>query len=222
MACSDGQRYVVKWFAPPRMIANDQIIGILGNAMGAPVPEVRLVDIAPELVAAVPAIKHLRAGLCHGSRFLNGVSETRENFNFMRVQENRPRFALLAVLYGLTCAADHQFLYGKQPPRLVFSHDHGHFFPKGPEWTINSLTGAPTPALDQTIMEKCDFMPKEITTALQSLENINDECIALAVATPPDDWGLTDDDRIAMAGYLETRRDELLQSARSYSTGDQL
>ncbi len=42
LACSDDQKYVVKWFNPPRMIANDQIIGILGNAMGAPVPEASL------------------------------------------------------------------------------------------------------------------------------------------------------------------------------------
>ena len=78
MACSDGQKYVVKWFSAPRMIVNDQIIGTLGNAMGAPVPEVRLIDIAPQLLAATPAISHMRAGLCHGSRFLNDVSDTRE------------------------------------------------------------------------------------------------------------------------------------------------
>lgn len=221
LACSDGQKYVVKWFKPPRMIVNDQIIGILGNAMGAPVPEVRLIDIAPQLLAAAPAIGHLRAGLCHGSRFLDDVSESRENFNFTRVHENRPRFALLAVLYGLAYAADHQFLYGKQPPRLVFSYDHGHFFPKGPDWTINSLARAPTSALDQTIIQKCDFMPTEITIALRSLEKINDDCIALAVATPPDDWGLTVDDRVAMAKYLEIRRDKLLRSADDCTKGDQ-
>ena len=222
MACSDGRKYVVKWFNPPRMIVNDQIIGTLGSAMGAPVPEVRLIDIASQLVAATPAISHMRAGLCHGSRFLDDVSESRENFNFMNIPENRPRFAMLAALYGLAyVAADHQFIYKKQPPRLVFSYDHGHFFPDGPNWTVESLGRALTSGLDLTIMEKCYFTPEEITIAVQSLKTMDNSCIAAAVAAPPDDWGLAIDGRIAMARYLEKRRDNLLRSMDDFAKGDQ-
>ena len=46
------------------------------------------------------------------------------------------RCALLAVMYGWFQAGDNQLLYRKTPPELVFSVDHGHFFPGGPEWTV--------------------------------------------------------------------------------------
>ncbi len=213
MACSDGHHYVVKWYNPPRMIANDQIIGHLGVTMGAPTPEVALVELAPELLAAEPAIKHMRAGICHGSRFIKDVSENREHFNFLYVQENRPRFASLAVLYGLAfVAGDHQFLYHKQIPRLVYSHDHGHFFPKGPDWTIKSLSDAPLSGLDLTIVNKCSFTSDEITRAVRSLDKLDNASIAKAVAAPPDEWGLTADERAKLALYLESRRESLLAS----------
>nr|ATZ76403.1 hypothetical protein P413_11 [uncultured bacterium] len=221
MACSDNHDYVVKWYVPSRMIANDQIVGILGKALGAPVPEVRLVELVPDLIHANPALKHFRAGICHGSRFIKDVSENRENFNFTYVRENRARFALLAVLYGLAfVAGDHQFLYKKQQPRLVYSHDHGHFFPKGPDWTLNSLASAPTTALDDTIIKKCDLAGAEITEALRALQQVDTACIAMAVAAPPEDWGLSLEERVALAIYLEKRRDYLLALVDGFAKGD--
>ena len=221
MACSDNHDYVVKWYMPSRMIVNDQIIGILGKALGAPVPEVSLVELVPDLIHADPALNHFRAGICHGSRFIKDVSENRENFNFTYVQENRTRFALLAVLYGLAfVAGDHQFLYKKQSPRLVYSHDHGHFFPKGPDWTVESLDRAPKSTLDDTIIQKCDFTTTEITEALQPLQKVDNPCIAMAVAAPPEHWGLSLEERVALAIYLEKRRDSLLALVDGFAKGD--
>ena len=82
MDCSDNNAYVVKWFSRPRMIANDQIVGILGNIIGAPIPEVRLVNIPSLLRDADPELKHMQPGVCHGSKFIRDVSDSRESFRF--------------------------------------------------------------------------------------------------------------------------------------------
>ncbi|MGC8541997.1 MAG: hypothetical protein ACP5QA_15410, partial [Phycisphaerae bacterium] len=157
------------------------------------------------------AIRHIPVGVCHGSRFLKGVSENREPFRYLNVPENRIRFARLAILYGWAfVASDHQFLYRKEPPNLVFSHDHGHFFPGGPNWSVESLTKASAARPDSTILEKCDFTEAEINEALDSLRVVEASHIAHAVAQPPDTWGLSLDDRIALACYLDARREQLL------------
>ncbi len=212
MSCSDGNDYVVKWFNPPRMLFNDQVVGILGRLIGAPVPEVRLVSV-PGSLATDSALRHIQGGICHGSQFLRQVSESREYFTFTTVRENRSRFALLAVLYGWAFVGhDHQFLYGTQPPRLVYSHDHGHFFPRGPGWSTASLQKAPTAALDSLIIEKCDLNEDELQPAIQSLHKATNEAIAGAVAAPPEDWGVSLDERVALAEYLASRRDVLISS----------
>ena len=211
MGCSDGNDYVVKWFDPSRMVVNDQVIGVLGSAMDMPIPMVSLVEIVSELKRSEPGISHIPAGFCHGSRFLAGGSETGEPFRHTNLPDNRSRFAKLAVLYGWAfVGSDHQFLYRKQAPNLVFSHDHGHFFPGGPNWTPASLGRAPAPELDRTIMDKCFFTDAEISDAIQSLQRVGPAEIATAVARPPDTWGMALDERVALATYLDRRREQIL------------
>jgi hypothetical protein len=57
------------------------------------------------------------------------------------VPDNRPRFAALAVLYGWIPAGDAQLIYRQTVSHLVYSVDHGHFFPGGPNWTLAGLSG---------------------------------------------------------------------------------
>jgi hypothetical protein len=39
----------------------------------------------------------------------------------------------------LAQGADHQFISEEMPPYGVYSHDYGHFFPDGPNWSAASL-----------------------------------------------------------------------------------
>jgi hypothetical protein len=210
MLCDGGGEYVVKYFHEPRMLVNDQVVGILGAAMGAPVPEVRLVNMPAALVTSDKALAHIPPGIWHGSQYLADVSDDKEAFAHQNVAENRVRFSILAAMYGHTLAQDHQFLYKKQPPELVFSHDHGHFFPSGPNWTASGLQGAPAAVPDPEIIRRCALTQEEVHTAIAALRGVTNAIIAGAVARPLDSWGLTMDDRIALASYLEKRRDELL------------
>src|SRR5437879_2595314 len=70
LACDDGQDYVVKGKQAGLVIANDHIAGLLGRALGAPVPEVKVVSIPAVLVHAEPQLQHMHPGLAHGSRHI--------------------------------------------------------------------------------------------------------------------------------------------------------
>lgn len=214
LRCEDGRDYVVKCSQAGKIPVNDQVVGRLGLVLGAPVGEVALVEVSADLVNMQPEMQHLSAGVCHGSVFIPHTSE-REGLLHTSVTENQQRFALLAVLYGWVGASDHQFIYGNEPPHIVHSVDHGHFFPGGPDWTPESLRGAPEATLDQMIANACLFQPHELQAAGVQLAAIDDEDIALAVAAADSDWHITEDERIVLAQYLARRRYELSASLAS-------
>ncbi len=210
----DGQVYVVKGRQAGRQdvyraMVNDHVVARLGAQLGAPVPEVAIVDVPNELVAGQAEMRHMQPGLAHGSRRLDGVSE-RAAINHVRIDGNRPRFTRLAVLYGWIHAGDHRFVYKKTEPQLVYSVDHGHFFPNGPIWSIGSLAQAPAAQVDATITQACGLTRQEIEDAVRRLANISNQTIAEVVAGPPDEWGLSLDERVALFSYLLRRRDELV------------
>jgi hypothetical protein len=213
LRCSDGKDYVVKGKQSGRMIVNDHVVGRLGAELGAPVGYVAVVDVPDTLIKAEPNLQHMTPGLSHATLLIPRVGE-RESILHVNVPENRPRFALLAILYGWVSAADHQFLYENQPPHLVHSVDHGHFFPGGPDWTTASLRGAGDPALDPTVAGACAFIAEEIATAAGALAPLPDQVVVEVVAAPPEEWGLTLEERVALAAYLAARRDRLVEVLR--------
>jgi hypothetical protein len=212
LACSDGQEYVVKGRQNGRMVANEQIVGTLARKLGAPVPEVRLIDVSAELIALNPEMQHMQPGLGHGSLSLLPDCTERVWLDHAKLPGNRSRFALLAVLYGWIHANDHQLVYRKTPPELVFSVDHGHFFNGGPAWTPDSLNQAGRAVPDVGIVQGCQIADEELSEALKALRALNPGSISEAVATPPADWQLSIVDRVAAADYLYKRQGEILAS----------
>jgi hypothetical protein len=74
-----------------------------------------------------------------------------------------------AVLYDWLQAHDQQFLYEKSS-KLIYSHDHGHFFPNGPNWNRSELENPPTPRqLIRTIQNTCNLTRLEISEAKDRL-----------------------------------------------------
>jgi hypothetical protein len=212
MACSDGKEYVVKSIANPglkRAMANDQVIGKAAAAMNAPVPAVALVNVPQELINAQPELADFVAGVTHGSAYMPDVSKTREVIAHVTVPENRRRFASLALLYGLAFVQhDHQFFY-QDGTNLVWSFDHGHFFPSGPNWTVASLQGAVAATPDPTIVAGCALSPLELAAAKPSLNGITDDKLAAAIGAIPSAWDVTTPEKAELAIYLERRRDAL-------------
>lgn len=213
LQCDDGQVYIVKARQKDRpdskTLANDHVVARLGMLLGAPVGVPMLVNVPQELIALQPELQLWENGISHGTRQVEHATE-RLWLDHHQVPENRPRFAMLAVLYGWACAADHQLIYANQPPYLVTSVDHGHFFPGGPEWQEASLQGFGSAELDQQIVSGCALMHAELSSALQGLEGVNDAAILRAVAAPPSNWGLSMDERVTLAQFFIKRRSELL------------
>lgn len=216
LSCDDGRDYVVKGRHGGRIPVNDQVIGRLGRAMGAPVARVTLVDVPAELIEMQPEMRHMQPGLAHGSEIIGSVSESYV-IEHVAARVNRGRFARLAVLWGLVDVFDRQYLYTEADPPVLYSADHGHAFPRGPDWTRRSLLDHRAPAdLDHEIEAACDFTSAEIRAAAAALRGIDDARIADIVAAPPDGWGFDMPDRLALAQFLSRRRREMLTAL----TGD--
>jgi hypothetical protein len=204
LACDDGNEYVVKGRQVGRAVVNDQIIGRLGSFIGAPVGSVALVDVPSELVTLNPQMRHVLPGLAHGCRFVPRCSE-RQGVLHATVGENRVRYASLAILYGWASANDHQFFFSDSVPYLVYSFDHGHFFPGGPQWTTATLASAPAALPDTLIVSQCGLRGDEIDQARSTLSLVTPEVIANAIATVPIDWGLSEGERECVGEYLFER-----------------
>jgi hypothetical protein len=206
---------VVKGAAGERQIVNEQIVGRLGSALGAPVPQIGYVRVSDEFLANEESLLKPPSGLqpfepgdWHGSVWVDGVIEARRLLWEHAVDPaNANRFARLAFLYGWCCCEqDHQFLYLKTPPHLVFSHDHGHFFCNAPDWSVRCLGEAPIAILDNKIVSNCSLGRPELTDALEVFRSVDvAEVIADAVAAPLESWGISLEERVAMAEYLYDR-----------------
>ena len=208
--CEDGREYFVKGQQAGRQIVNDQIIARIGQALGAPVGEPRIIDISSELIDINSSLSHISPGTAHGTVF---ISDCLDAYDLIATSEpsNRSRLILLALLYGWMFSNDRQFLFNKNPPRLIYSVDHGHFFPGGPDWTIEDLQKAPKASLDSYFAD-CNFTLTELAEAKVALVSITDKTIIRAVSAPPESWGLTIEERLALIGYLIRRKQELLES----------
>jgi hypothetical protein len=122
---------------------------------------------------------------------------------------NRDRFASLAVLYGWALAGDHQLVYDVTT-KIVWSVDHGHFFPGGPGWSEGSLNQGGAGAVpDPTLIANAGLTEADIRTPLEKLATISQIDIARAVASVPDGWPVTEEERVSIALFLDQRREQL-------------
>jgi len=210
----DKQEYIVKARHADRSIErqmfNDQIVARLGVIMNAPVGKPSLVEISTELIELSPQYSYILSGIAHGTEFIKDCSDDRELFNHIKVPENRERFALLCVLYSWVYARDHQFIYSKTKPNLVYSVDHGHFFIGGPDWTVERLTQEHHDLeIDSILLKNCKLTEQELKPALIACEAVTENDILNVVASPPCEWNITMDDRMALVEYLTSRQKKI-------------
>jgi hypothetical protein len=187
LRCADGENYVVKGRQMGRMAFTDHVAARLGRAIGAPVPDaVVLVNVPQELIAANPVeMAHMQPGIGHGTKM---IDDTSDRLAIERNNElyNKPRFALLSVFFGWLGGSDTQYIYKTTDPHLVYSVDHGHFFPNGPNWTIATLTGAPAAVVQTDIVQQCGLTAAELVTACTGLRGLESAQIANAIGVCPE------------------------------------
>lgn len=115
------------------------------------------------------------------------------------------------VLYSWIKANDNQLIYKKLKPHLAYSVDHGHFFPNGPNWTIETLRANKNNIELDSWFLQCGLSETSMYQARDNLMTIKDEDIKLVVDSPPDEWGITEDERIELSDYLISRKQKLIE-----------
>lgn len=197
-----------------RALVAEHLAGRCGDLIGAPVGKVSLIDVGEYLVGGglitlqdgMPVV----SGLQHGSRWEEPYGDRKD---IQYVDENHERLGVLQVLYTwLLCTADHQLLYRDDPPHDVLSVDHSEMLP-GPvgAWTPDLLSASADSVQLDGFFSPAGLGSEDRRRAAEALAGVTDEAIAEAVAGPPSEWGLDEVDRIALAGYLATRRVRLLE-----------
>jgi len=209
LGCSDGALYIVKGRQIGRAIVNEHVVARLADQIKAPVPPIAVVDVTQALIDIESQISHLPNGDAHGSRLVDNCSD-RASFQYMNLQENRQRFAKLVILYSWVGVwSDHQFIYKNDPPHLVYSVDHGHFFQGGPNWTLSGLNGTPPAVIDNNF-SVCGLTVPELKAAAADLALITKDTVAAIVGGVPDTWALARDEAKGLIDYLVRRRDQLI------------
>lgn len=211
LECENDQIYVVKGQHAGRSIFNDQMIARLGCNMNAPVGQPALIMIPEELRQNEPQLQDVSAGIAHGTLWVKDTTD-RQWLAYTDKDYNHSRFALLSILYGWLCANDHQLIYHNQEPYYVYSVDHGHFLPNGPNWTIESLAGAPNPQPYEELRTGCNLSDCDIKFGLQAIRKVSNTNIMEAIAFPPDEWGVTMGERVSMAQFVIDRQKGLLEN----------
>lgn len=209
VTCDDGRKYVLKGAHCGKAIVNEQIVARLGILIGAPICPTTLVEIPAELCAINPQMSDIAPGLAHGIEFIDDCTE-RAGMDHTGVPENRSRFAALQVLYTWLHAGDQQLIYRTVPPHLVYSVDHGHFFPGGPDWTVGNLAAAiPITQYDPTF-NIAAITGNERVDALASLSALTGSQIDHVLSIPPTSWGFDSGERTALEKFIKLRREQVI------------
>jgi hypothetical protein len=215
--CDDQLLYAVKFaqnaHGDGHGIFSEQLVGRAGRLIGAPVPEVALVEVSAALAAEVAQDPQLgfvpQAGVHHASKWADNHTD-RQTVD--HIDSNRERFGALDVLYAwIFCAGDHQFIYSNEPTRDVLSVDHSAFLPSGPDWTVQSVAGGAQAVQQDQVFAALALGSADRASAVQQLRRVMPEAIAKLVSYAPDEWGVDLVAREAVASYLWFRRDQVIQ-----------
>ena len=205
--CNGNRQFVAKGARNGKGLVAEYVVARLGQLMEAPVGDIALVSI-PDALRGHPPVANMGAGVAHATRYIENLTD-RAVIAYTNLPENKSRFARLCVLYSFAGAADHQLFYTTTAPSLVYSLDHGHFFPGGPGWSSASLKGAPAAEVDGWF-GGANLAHVDLVEARSRLESVTDTDIKNVLAGPPPDWPFTLEERDTLDTYLKTRRDTLL------------
>lgn len=208
VTCDDGCRYVVKarQLGRPivdRSLVTSHVAGRLGEAIGAPVPPVALIELTRTFLLE-HGLTDIVPGLAHGSRELHGMNEGNCAARFLssegarsfegweipsallpilRAPENRERLARLALLrawLGLPGPAWQSLLYEAKQPALVHGIDFEYHGRALPEDASDWLTLALDTRVGLTLADLHDAVGLVGDVSLETLA---------AVTETPDEWG---------------------------------
>ena len=203
----------------PRVPVNDQIVARVGRLIGVAVGQPMLVRIPPELVGWEFRDGYkLEEGWAHGSLAVRPpVIETNE-LQHRGEDDNAIRHAGFLALHDWTAGSDPQWLRAEQQKNAYWSHDHGHYFPGGPDWTADTLNGAkdsefPVPG------GTAGMSAAELDRIAFELDGLKRDSIEDQLADLPTEWPASDVELEALIGFLDYRRAQVASRLRATAKG---
>ena len=188
----------------PRIPVNEQVAGQLGLAIGVSVAEPVLVKLDGIAGWEFQPGRHVEAGWAHGCRAVDAAFETR-SLEHRSEDDNRVRHAGFYALMDWLAGSDQQWLRSSSAHNAYFSHDHGHFFPGGPDWTPATLAATGTRA--QHLNVPPDGLDRDHLAHLaDAIEAITKDEIDAVMSKIPDTWPVGDDELAALSDFLESRQ----------------
>jgi hypothetical protein len=213
---SDGQRW---WIKPqnnlqgPKVIVTEYLVGSLGSLIGAPTCEVAIIQIPEEIAGwEFRSSATLQVGLAHASRHVEDAEQL-HSLEHRQQDDNSRRHVGVFAIYDWCWGGDDQWLYCHTEDQKLYSHDHGHYLPGGPNWSEDTLTAhvdeqhvlnSPKPGLD----------PAAINEFAGQLENINREKLLPILRSVPTVWAVTDTELEAVGFFLERRAPAVAERLR--------
>ncbi len=221
---SDERRYWCKVINNPehtRIPINEQLVGRLGQVLGAATCEVALIRIPEDLAGwqfcSWNSSLQLEPGWAHGSAEVAGAVETRTMRSRIS-DDNARRHAGLYAIYDWLCGEDPQWLACGSQQDAFFSHDHGSYFPNGPGWTVDSLRrhGLRSHTLPFT---PDGLDPEELARLADRLQAITPEELAAVGSSLPATWPVGDDELKALLDFVQDRRRATAERLRAMIKG---
>jgi hypothetical protein len=91
------------------------------------------------------------------------------------------------------------------------SFDHTPFLPGGTSWTAEGLANPAANLQRDPLLATLDLTPQDRAATLDRLRAVTEQNLARVVAVPPDDWGVSSEERKAVASYLWHRKDLVIE-----------
>jgi hypothetical protein len=233
MLCEDGNPYVVKFQNNPqniRVLANEFIATRLAAAIGLPVPQSAVIEVAPWLIENTPELymdcgvrrDRCAPGLCFGSRFIGGLFPG-QLFDYLpeedlRTVTNVGAFAGALAFDKWTCNSDgRQAVFTKKQRERRFTAtfiDFGYCFNAG-EWVFRDspLRGI----FGRKLVYDHVTAWRSLEPWLGRIENLDGGIIWDAVRSVPSEWYGGDFSAVeALVERLLARRLRVRELVESY------
>ncbi len=206
VGADDGSDYWCKATnnpASPRVPVNEQIVGRLGQLVGVAVAEPMLVRLDAIVGWEFRPGRLVEPGWAHGSKALVGALETRA-LEHRGDDDNRVRHAGFYGLMDWMHGGDQQWLYATQERNAYYSHDHGHYFPGGPDWTSASLATA-VAAPQRLAVDPAKLDHNEVERLAATIEATTLEDLENVMSKIPVSWAVSDQELADLAAFISTR-----------------
>jgi hypothetical protein len=229
--CDDGKTYIVKFAGRSKAAVNEFLGQTLASDVGLPVPVASLVEVGADLVAGSADMRYraIAPGPHQGSEMVRRAFDLGEWER--RPSYERQSLTNLGSLPGTIChdnwilttdrdRADNHLSAPVEGGLSYLMVDFTHAF-TGPTWTVDTLeqgsyfrTLVPThPFIADQVRGMASFEP-----TLERIETLSDKEIEDVVAATPDSWGVTEEEKLCLVGFLELRRGLLRSILTSNST----